>query len=237
MEQYLERNTPIKRPPNTIYLQPLGEDILPILVERLHLVIQGFYCRMQVKVLKPLALEKLKVKSRMNGGQQQYNAVEILEAIRALRPKDAFCMVGFLVPDLYHREDWNYVFGLANSDIYSGVFSFARYHDSFGRGGKFPDYEGGDDIITVTFRACAVLVHEIGHLFDLRHCISYRCAMNGQNSLEEACRIPFLFCPNCLRKIVYKINTDPATLLDSFHRAVSHIGEGQFGELSTQLLQ
>lgn len=125
-------------------------------------------------------------------------------------------MVGYMIADIYPREEWNFVFGLASPDIYTGVFSFARYHESFYTGGKFPDYDVQDDFSKVTYRACAVLVHEIGHLFDLRHCISFKCAMNGSNSLEETSKKPFMFCPECLRKIAYKIKVSPIELLTNF---------------------
>lgn len=54
-----------------------------------------------------------------------------------------------------------------------------------------------------------VLIHEIGHLFDLRHCISYSCLMNGSNSLEETEKRDALFCPNCLKKLMFKIRGNP----------------------------
>jgi archaemetzincin len=165
----------------------------------------------------------------------QYHAGQILDQIRTIKPKDAFCLVGYMIADIYPRDEWNFVFGLADPDISTGVFSFARYHESFYGGTKFPDYEGRDNFCQVTFRACAVLVHEIGHLFDLRHCISFKCAMNGSNSLEETAGKPFLFCPHCLRKIVFKIKTTPEALLKSFHQATIDIGEGPFLELAEQL--
>jgi archaemetzincin len=73
----------------------------------------------------------------------------------------------------------------------TGVFSFARYHNSFDLKGKFPNYNGVDDFSEVTFRSAKVLLHEIGHLFNLKHCKYYRCLMNGSNSLEESERKPF----------------------------------------------
>jgi len=110
-----------------------------------------------------------------------------------IKPKDAFCLVGFLISDIYPKEEWNYVFGLADSTKRVGVFSFARYHDSFYTASKiFPDPDSkDDDPDLVAFRACKVMCHELGHLFNMRHCIYYSCLMNGSNSLEEASRKPF----------------------------------------------
>jgi archaemetzincin len=45
------------------------------------------------------------------------------------------------------------------------------------------------------------MVHEIGHMFAVTHCVYYRCLMNGYNNIEENYKNPLDFCPICLRKI------------------------------------
>lgn len=159
----------------------------------------------------------------------------MIERLRQMKPKDAFCMVGFLLSDIYPRDEWNFVFGLADCDVYTGVFSFARYHESFYSNGITPNYNDCDDMTLITFRSAAVLVHEIGHLFDLRHCIKFKCAMNGSNSLEETVSKPFLFCPYCLQKIVFKLKTDPFTLLTSFKDALEIVGESPFLKTASEV--
>jgi archaemetzincin len=57
-------------------------------------------------------------------------------------------------------------------------------------------------------RSCKVLVHEVGHLFGLAHCIYYRCAMSGSNSLEESDRRPLRLCPICLKKLQWNRGFD-----------------------------
>jgi archaemetzincin len=49
------------------------------------------------------------------------------------------------------------------------------------------------------------MVHEIGHMFGLRHCIYYSCIMNGSNNLEENLSKPIYLCPICLRKLQYNL--------------------------------
>ena len=74
------------------------------------------------------------------------------------RDRKAFVAVGFTMFDLYPKAEWNFVFGQANADRGTGVFSFARYNDS--------------PTPTEFFRRCvAVLCHEVGHLFRIKHCI------------------------------------------------------------------
>jgi archaemetzincin len=53
-----------------------------------------------------------------------------------------------------------------------------------------------------------VLAHEVGHIFGLAHCIYYKCAMNGRNSLEESDRRPLRLCPICLKKLQWNRGFD-----------------------------
>ena len=45
--------------------------------------------------------------------------------------RDAFCTVFVLMSDIYSREDWNFVYGLASLHDKCGCFSFARYDRDF----------------------------------------------------------------------------------------------------------
>lgn len=45
------------------------------------------------------------------------------------------------------------------------------------------------------------MLHEIGHMFGLKHCIFYSCLMNGSNHLEESKSKPMQLCPVCIRKL------------------------------------
>lgn len=46
------------------------------------------------------------------------------------------------------------------------------------------------------------MVHEIGHLFGLRHCIYYQCVLNGSNGLFESdARKDDILCPICTCKL------------------------------------
>ena len=52
-------------------------------------------------------------------------------------------------------------------------------------------------------RCIKVLIHELGHLFGIKHCIFFECIMNGSNHLDEADGRPIHFCPICLHKIYF----------------------------------
>ena len=103
----------------------------------------------------------------------------------------------YMVDDLT-GEAWNFVFGVANQHIKAGVFSFARYDDNF-----WADTQGTavvTDWETILYRAVKVMVHEIGHMFGIKHCVYFECVMNGSNGEEENSRKPMQLCAICLRK-------------------------------------
>ena len=58
-------------------------------------------------------------------------------------------------------------------------------------------------------RGCAMMCHEIGHQFGLRHCVYYECLMNGVMSAEEqrASGIRIL-CTVCQRKLKQNLKFD-----------------------------
>ena len=58
------------------------------------------------------------------------------------------------------------------------------------------------------YRACKVVTHEIGHMFGLRHCIHYECAMNGCNHIQESQSRPLQYCVVCFRKLHHAIGFD-----------------------------
>ena len=46
-----------------------------------------------------------------------------------------------------------------------------------------------------------VLTHEMGHVFGLKHCYYFSCAMNESTSIFQAAAQPLFLCPICLRKL------------------------------------
>lgn len=92
-------------------------------------------------------------------------------------PADAYCMIAITLNDIYPGEKWNFVFGMASLNERVGLFSLARYDPSFFEPDAALDTEALQKIIE--FRACKVMTHEIGHMFGLKHCIYYHCAMCG----------------------------------------------------------
>lgn len=166
----------------------------------------AWYYPIPVKIIQNFDLTFLNVKSRINHftHKKQYLTTDILYNAKKYLPEDAYCMICILTDDLYPEESWNFVFGEADDNGRIGVFSFARYNPLFFGEKAFPDFEK-----LVLYRACSVMVHEIGHMFGLEHCIFYSCVMNGANNLKESDNAPIYECPVCMRKLHHVIGFDP----------------------------
>lgn len=128
--------------------------------------------------------------------RQQYDAEQLLRALKDERPAGALVYAGICDQDLIVRGLDNYLFGLGEFRAGLGVYSFQRFH-----------YPGVDERLYLR-RAMKLLTHEIGHGFGLRHCIYYRCTMNGGNSLPEVDGAPLEPCLVCLRKLQHSLGFD-----------------------------
>jgi len=202
----------------------MGKDFL----EKCQIFCSAFYYPLPVKIINAVSIEKIKVESRINEYTHkiQYHAGTILNCGKKFVPKDAYAMICILHDDLYPRDSWNFVFGLASLSDRIGVFSFARYNPVFF--GEDPPKDL-DDIIL--YRACKVMSHELGHQFGIKHCVFYSCAMNGSNHLEEASSRPIYECPVCLRKLHLAIGFDVVERYTELAKACDKLG-GYFKEAS-----
>ncbi|XP_048870004.1 archaemetzincin-2 isoform X2 [Brienomyrus brachyistius] len=218
------RSTPIKSR-NTIYIQTIGsfgesEGLTVQYVQWLCEYCQAFYLGLTVKLLDPVSVSDTDCAFRINSSTHnlQIHAGDLLNFLKKKKPKDAFCIVGITMIDLYPKDSWNFVFGQASLTGGMGVFSFARYDDNFysigykGRLQKGKRLRQGDYTVfagyytppitsTLLLRSCKTLTHEIGHIFSITHCQWLQCVMQGSNHLEESDRRPPELCPICLRKL------------------------------------
>ena len=165
-------------------------------LERLRQFCAAFFA-LPARLETPLPLEKLNVNSRAGAKGRQFDANQILSALRPRLPDDAAAYLAVTNRDLW-SGDLNFVFGLASTQNRVGVYSLARYATK----GAAPSLQ--------LRRACQVLGHETGHMFGITHCVFYRCAMNGSNSLADADGAPLDFCPACARKLQWNIGYDSA---------------------------
>ena len=140
--------------------------------------------------------EQFAPRSNPRFGQRQILTTAVEAFLCTRLPRDAYCLLGVTMADLYPAPSWNYVFGEASLNERVGIYSFVRYDPKFWGDARTDRYR---EIILQ--RSCKVLAHEIGHMFGLPHCIYYSCVMNGSNHMDEADSCPQHVCPVCLRKL------------------------------------
>ncbi|KAE8284400.1 Archaemetzincin-2 [Larimichthys crocea] len=172
---------------STIYIQTIGSfgevgAQTDQYVEWLREYCQAFFYGLSVKFLPAVTVAETGCSFRVNSNSHNLQILtgHLLRFLGNRKPKDAFCIVGITMIDLYPKESWNFVFGQASLSMGMGVFSFAS---------------------TLLLRSCKTMTHEIGHMFGIKHCQWLNCVMQGSNHLEESDRRPLDFCPICLHKL------------------------------------
>ena len=116
------------------------------------------------------------IESRESYDGKQYRCcgkTGILMKLPAHRPADSYSCLCITMQDLYPGPKWGFCFGWASYTEGVGGFSFKRFDPAWD-GITDPNAEKN-----LLMRACAIMCHEIGHQFGLRHCIYYECLMNG----------------------------------------------------------
>lgn len=191
---------------NKLYLQPLGEfpqGKIPLLARWKECATA--FLAMEVIVLPTQEFKVSSITTRINPYThiRQILTSDILDLLEKKLPKDAFCVLGITMEDLYPDPSWNFVFGQASIQARVGVYSFARYDPAFYGEERGTEYEK-----ILLRRSCKVLVHETAHMFGLQHCIFFHCVMNGSNHLEESDARPLHLCPVCLHKLQYAVDFD-----------------------------
>ena len=161
----------------------------------------GLFYGLKTQTLPPLDASVVPISARRIHpmGQRQFNATYICEKVLLPRcPADAAAYIAFTADDLFPAPEWNFCFGYALYKQRVGVWSLARNGN--------PD--DPSEAKTVLRRTLRIASHEVGHMFSMRHCIAYKCNMNGVNSLEEADQTPLYLCPECLRKLIFATKVD-----------------------------
>ncbi|PCC68413.1 archaemetzincin [Nannocystis exedens] len=186
------------------------------------------YFQLPVERLAPTSMAALKARRRDRGGYDQYHTGTILAGMKRRVPADAHALIAVTTADLYPDSGWNFVFGYASFDERVGVYSFARFDPAF-----YGEARGPGARAKILRRGLGLLVHEVGHMFGLYHCVHFHCIMNGCNHLDESDRAPLHLCPVCRRKLQYAIAFDPAVRereLAEFFRAHAMVDDAARSE-------
>lgn len=189
----------------TIYIQPVGtfteeQKRAMRLTADYMAAFYGLPVRLE-REKKLGSVPKDKTRTVFPKNRQVRTAYFLSDVLPPLLPSDAAAFVCFTNFDLYPGDQWSFVFGQASLDGRVGVYSLYRL--------------GGTAKMRVPFdkfvdRTLKVAMHETGHMFSMRHCTKYECLMSGTNNLAETDRRPLDNCPECMAKIAWGLNYDPA---------------------------
>jgi archaemetzincin len=175
---------------SVFYIQPLGAagDRYRATIERMRAYAEVFF-GVPAKVRDPIPMfEEGWVPER-----RQYNSSSLITQLAGMAPEDALVFIGITEKDLFARG-LNFVFGEGNLQNRCGIYSLMRY-------------ETPDETLFLR-RALKLMSHEVGHILSIHHCVSYRCVMQGANSLPEDDRHPMHLCPIDLRKLQWNTGFD-----------------------------
>lgn len=206
-EQYLKNKPTLPTATRrTIYIQPIGkfsDTQRRVLLATAAYMRAFFNLPVQLRPEKPLGnVPKNLTRKNSYSGQTQINTEYFL---RDLLPKmiaaDAAALICFTNADLFPDEGWSFVFGQADLRSRVGVWSLYRFGN--------PEKSAADSRLFLA-RTLKIAMHETGHMFSMRHCTKYECLMSGTNHLAETDRRPLDVCPECMAKIGWAMNYDPA---------------------------
>ena len=165
-----------------ILLQPLDDavdiDLLKFLKEKL----EGVFSVEVMISQKTLNI----VENCFNPKRRQYCADLILENYLKEEAQNYNKTLLITSVDLY-TEGLNFIFGETLIKEGVGIISLCRLRLSF--------YGLPDNVEITRLRALKEAVHEIGHLYGLRHCSDPRCVMFFSNTLSDTDRKSYHFCP------------------------------------------
>jgi len=217
-----------------IVIQPLGKftaDKKELIKKLGEFISLYFCCEVRIAQEKDLPENGFRMRVTPDGKKswRQYKTGPILFGI--LKPnlsRDAVCYFGITMEDLYHKEDWNYLFGQASLQDRVALFSLCRYFSHFWRGWGITrkSYVAAGEKLS-TYRSMGVISHEIGHVFGLGHCQYYLCNMCYANSLDELDRYPVHLCPICLKKLCWNRGFD---VLERYEKLREFYEKNGFGE-------
>ena len=188
---------------HVIYLMPIG-DFTDVQMKALNLTRDYVEIFFQQKTILLTAVSdktvpKSDIRIRENNNIQLLAPYLLDTLLKGRTPKDGIALMAISAKDLYPKNDWNYVFGLASYSTRVGVSSIYRLQNK--------------QLDTTNFKLCLrrlinVSSHEIGHMMSMHHCIFAKCTMNGSNSLSETDLTPNRLCSECQKKLFWNFRYD-----------------------------
>ncbi|MFC2022979.1 archaemetzincin family Zn-dependent metalloprotease [Chloroflexota bacterium] len=127
-----------------------------------------------------------------DSSRMQYLCPRLLSRLCRIKKDRGDKVIGLVDVDLY-SPGFDFVFGEA--DVNAGVASVSLYRLP-------PEYSWQPPDSTVfEERAIKAAIHELGHLYGLRHCQNPKCVMHFSTSLADIDRTAKLFCASCRERL------------------------------------
>ncbi|MFH1349558.1 MAG: archaemetzincin family Zn-dependent metalloprotease [Pseudomonadota bacterium] len=118
----------------------------------------------------------------------QYDAGTILKAMEPEGIRDYDKLIGVVDVDIF-VPILTHVFGEAQQGGRCALVSLFRLKRHL---------DGSDTPLSLLLeRAAKVSIHELGHLFNLHHCMDAACLMHFSGGLEDLDKAPLYFCRYC----------------------------------------
>ena len=118
----------------------------------------------------------------------QYNAGTIIKDFESRPFHNHDKLIGLLDVDLF-IPIFTYVFGEARQGGKYALVSLYRLKSN-------PDGSTPPESLQLE-RAAKVALHELGHLFNLLHCMDEKCLMHYSGNLPDLDKMPLYFCKYC----------------------------------------
>lgn len=130
--------------------------------------------------------------------REQYDGLKLLQWSNSLRNLKTSTLVGIADVDAY-VPGLNFIFGVADPKSKVALVFLERLKES-------------NDSLGVRFisRVKKEVLHEVGHILGLKHCINKRCVMVFSNNIYDTDFKEFKYCESCyalLKLLGYSINS------------------------------
>jgi len=194
---------------NVFYVQPMGDVELDKLAVVKEILEENFNREVVI-----LPKEKLR-RSHYVSARNQYDALRIMNWAKAHMPYQGFRYIVVLDEDIF-SDSLNFIFGQAEMPGKLCVISLARFADT-------ENHIASWERALFKRRTANLLLHELGHTFNLQHCYNDDCVMKFANSLVELDNQPDHYCADCLAELgragIIHVFTETGEAVTYLHKA------------------
>lgn len=162
------------------------------------------FTRMETCILAPIFVDLNDIHYRIKDGRIQFLTTDLQDILKKNIPLNSYTIIGMTNIDLYANDKNNGLIGEATLDERVALISIHRYHPKFKM--EISQESTENDIIEqfklneeklekIRLYTHTVVLHECLHTMGMRHCIHFKCIMNGGHPHPQT------LCPLCLRKL------------------------------------